>query len=95
MAGLHLSTDAFGPADGADGRKNATRAIPEVFQLVEHVLVGVVDVDAHVSRLGQVLHGQLVREGAHEQSPDRVDRRDFIGQQRPLGLLAVLQEDQT
>lgn len=69
----------------------ATDDRPEVLEFVEHVLAGVVHVDAHVVRI-KVLHAQLVGERAHEEGAHRVQRGDLVGQQAALRLVAVLQE---
>lgn len=64
---------------------------PVVLQLVEHVLVGVVDVDLDERRV-QVLHGELLAEGAHEQRLDRVQGGDLVREQGTLRLTSVLEE---
>ena len=51
--------------------------LPQIFELVEHVLAGIVDVDADVTRV-EVLHIELITEGTNEESAYRVQRRDFI-----------------
>lgn len=38
----------------------------------------------------KILHAQLAGERADEQSPDRVQRRDFVGQQGPFRLVPEL-----
>lgn len=67
---------------------------PNVFQLVEHVFAGVVDVNFHVRSL-QVGHGELPGKRADKEGSYRVDGCDLVRQERPFGLGAILQEYQT
>ena len=65
--------------------------LPQVLQLVKHVLGAVVDVNLHHVRV-EVLHCELLGEGAHKERLHCVDACYLIRQQGSLRLVPVLQE---
>lgn len=68
--------------------------LPQVLQLVKHVLGAVVDVNLHHVRV-KVLHCELLGEGAHKERLHGVDACYLVRQQGPLRLVPVLQEHKT
>ncbi len=69
-------------------RKLQLSYVLHVFQFVVDVGCLIHDVDFALLAL-EVLHGQRVGEGAHEEGANRVHRGDFVGQQSSLRLIAV------
>jgi hypothetical protein len=67
------------------------RLLPQVLELIKHVLGAVVDVNLHHGRV-EVLHCELFGEGAHKERLDGVDARYLVRQQGPLRFVPVLQE---
>lgn len=69
-------------------------SLPDICELVVHVPHVVFDVDRDTRRL-QHLHGELLREGTNEQSPDGVDAGDLIRHAVLFSLVPVLQVQHT
>lgn len=76
------------------GLGSAGGIVPDVFQLVEHVLGRIVYVYLDGGGV-EVLHGELFGEGANEQGLNGVYGGDFVREQGPLGLVAVLKKYQS
>lgn len=73
---------------------NKRASLPDIAELVVHVPHVVLDVDGDAGRL-QHLHGELLREGTNEQSPDSVDAGDLVRHADLFGLVPVLQVQHT
>lgn len=70
-----------------------SRALPQIFQLVKHIFIGIVYINFDLRRI-QILHRKLFGKRSNKQSFNRIQRGDFVWQQRSLRFVSILQKDE-